>query len=201
MDLIQIKDVTVVSDSKTVLNNYNFTLKKGAKIHLTGKSGIGKSTIFRILLGFQEYESGSIYFEEELLKAGDFSDVRNKIAYVNQTPSFRPGVVKDVLEELKTFKNNVFEGIDDSLFTLFEFDKGLLSQATTELSGGEKQRLAIMIAISLGREIYFLDEITSALDSELKEKVIQYFDSMDATVLLISHDNDWSSSTFEEVAF
>ncbi len=201
MSLFQLEDITVITDSKTVLNKYNFSVREGDKIHLTGKSGIGKSTIFRIILGFQEYQSGAIYFDGVPLHTNEFSNIRNKIAYVNQSPSFRPGIVKDILDEIKSFKNNNFEGISDHLYTLFEFDKDLLNHLTTELSGGEKQRLAIMIALSLGRKIFFLDEITSALDYELKEKVIQYFDSIDATVLLISHDNDWSSSTFKEVLF
>ncbi|MCK4941335.1 ATP-binding cassette domain-containing protein, partial [candidate division WOR-3 bacterium] len=61
-----------------------------------------------------------------------------------------------------------------------------------KLSGGEKQRILIVIALLLKRSVFLLDEVTSALDSELKEKVRDFFlKGDDWTVMVISHDKDW----------
>ena len=78
------------------------------------------------------------------------------------------------------------------LIHVFELDEEILSKNYEELSGGEKQRIVIIISILLNREIFLLDEITSALDENLKKKVIDYFlDWNDLTVIIISHDTDY----------
>jgi len=73
----------------------------------------------------------------------------------------------------------------------FEFDEKLLDKTIYDLSGGERQRLGLIMAIMLNRPVYLLDEITSALDTELKERVAEYFAKTDNTVIAVSHDDVW----------
>lgn len=73
-----------------------------------------------------------------------------------------------------------------------ELEYDILDKNFQELSGGEKQRIGILITFLLNRDIYLLDEITSALDVNLKKKVADYFLAReDWTILEISHDREW----------
>lgn len=75
----------------------------------------------------------------------------------------------------------------------------ILSKNINQLSGGEKQRLAFVIIILLDRKIWILDEITSSLDQDMKEKVINYILNTNKTVILVSHDKTESLNNFRTV--
>ncbi len=105
------------------------------------------------------------------------------------------GSIQPLVERIFSYKGN--SGVFDKrklkqLVTHFELGTGILDKKFEELSGGEKQRIGIIISLLSNRNIYFLDEITSSLDAELKEKVIRYYLDLDnATELIISHDPEW----------
>ena len=81
----------------------------------------------------------------------------------------------------------------------FNLDSNILSKNINQLSGGEKQRLAFVIIILLDRKIWILDEITSSLDQDMKEKVINYILNTNKTVILVSHDKTESLNNFRTV--
>jgi putative ABC transport system ATP-binding protein len=79
-----------------------------------------------------------------------------------------------------------------SLLEFLRLKESILQEDFEKLSGGEKQRILIVIALLLRRSVFLLDEVTSALDAELKEKVRDHFIKKDDwTVIVISHDKDW----------
>jgi len=201
MSLIQLSDININFNNKEVLKDFSLSINEGEKILITGKSGKGKSTLLRILLGFVKSDGGDFYYKGELITSSGYSDIRKEIAYVNQDVTLRPGKVKDVLEEIATFSGNSYDGgFDNELASLFEFDIDLLAKDTVELSGGERQRLGIILSIMLGRDVFLLDEITSALDKNLKTKVVEYYANCKGTVVAISHDSCWlDSDKFREV--
>ncbi|MGL5545200.1 MAG: ATP-binding cassette domain-containing protein, partial [Cetobacterium sp.] len=96
--------------------------------------------------------------------------------------------------KIKLDYKNLFEH-----FNLFSLEKDVLNKNINELSGGEKQRLAFIITILLDREVWILDEITSSLDQDMKEKVTQYILNSDKTVILVSHDNTESLQKFRRI--
>jgi putative ABC transport system ATP-binding protein len=74
----------------------------------------------------------------------------------------------------------------------FDLGADFIDKNFQDLSGGEKQRISIIISIIMEKEIYLLDEVTSSLDNKMKEKVVDYFvDKMDKTEIIISHDSHW----------
>jgi putative ABC transport system ATP-binding protein len=78
------------------------------------------------------------------------------------------------------------------LLEYFDLESKILEKDFQDLSGGEKQRISIIVSILLDKELYLLDEITSSLDNKMKKKVVDYFvDKMDKTQIIISHDNHW----------
>jgi len=195
MDLIEFSDINLRYGEKEIFREYSLSVDEGEKVLISGKSGNGKSSLLRILLGFASFDSGELYVKGKLVSPADFSDIRNLFAYVNQDVTLRPGNARMVLGEIAKFSGNDYDGgFDVELAELFEFDLNLLDKDTEELSGGERQRLGIILAIMLGRPVFLLDEVTSALDEGLKQKVAAYFAACDKTVISISHDREWAES-------
>ena len=189
---IELKDINLTFKDKQILSNLNLIVKDGDKVLISGNSGKGKSTLFKILLGFQRFESGSYLINGKDYKKYDISEVRNNFAYVDQDVSIRNIIVKDYFHEIHKFQhNNINEEIDKSLCDYFDFDLSLLEKEVSLLSGGERQRMAIIIAIMLERPCFLLDEVTAALDKDLKMKVVNYFVNSNKTVLAVSHDSIW----------
>lgn len=192
MSIIEFSNINLRFQDKEIFRDFSLKIEKGEKLQIVGKSGNGKSTLLRILLGFQSCDSGELYIKNKLVTAGDFRETRKLFAYVNQDVTLRPGIARDVLQEVAKFSGNTYDGcFDKEIAELFEFNTKLLDKDTEELSGGERQRLGIILAIMLKRPVFLLDEVTSALDVGLKHKVVKYFYNCEETVITISHDNEW----------
>ncbi len=194
--MIKFKDVNLSYNGKKIIHNLTFEINKGDKIVFSGKSGSGKSSIFNLLMGFAEPDTGEIIFNKEHINEKSVWNIRKKVAYIDQDVSLGKGKVIalfDLVSGLKTNASLDFNQTDiDGLLTYFELEKDIIDKDIGELSGGERQRLAIVIAIILKREIFFLDEITSSLDKELKKKVVDYFvGEKNITCLVNSHDSVW----------
>ena len=109
--------------------------------------------------------------------------------------------VKNLLDEIFSYRTNK-EKLDHEKLRVFmqelELEGNILDKNFQELSGGEKQRIGILIALLLNRDIYLLDEVTSALDMNLKKKVSDYFLAReDWKLLVISHDREWERDWIE----
>lgn len=178
-----------------VLNDFSFEIAAGDKVNISGRSGIGKTTLFRLLLGFEKPDNGEIFFENEPLTDVSVWNVRRRVAYVSQDLNIGRGKVQAFFDETLSLKVNLPHKPNSPaeikhLLKYFELPESILGKNIEELSGGEKQRIAIINALLLKRRIFFLDEVTSALDKSLKTKVLDYFLlNPDFTVLYISHDN------------
>ncbi len=179
-------------NEKNILDDFSLTINQGDKVLITGKSGTGKSTLLNILLGFTPLDKGEILYHSKPLKGSDFKSFRRNCAYVNQDVTLRSGTVKEILEDISQFSYNVLNPtLSQETIDFLEFEPQLFHQAIEDLSGGERQRLGLLIAFALKRPIYLLDEITSALDHDLKVKVVNYLLDIEATVIIVSHDQEW----------
>jgi len=122
------------------------------------------------------------------------------MAYVAQEPELGEGIVRDALKHPFTYKINRGTAYSESkaveLFERFQLNASFLEKDICSLSGGEKQRIALVIALSLERPLLLLDEAASALDSTSKKAVREYLCQCDAlTILSVSHDiRDFSLS-------
>jgi ABC-type iron transport system FetAB ATPase subunit len=195
---IEIDNLTLQFGSQTVLDDFSLSILPGQKVLLSGNSGTGKSSLLRCLLGFIVPRQGQIRIQGTPLDGKSVWHIRRQMAYVAQEPQLGSGKVRDVLGRPFTWKANHSLRYDaDEMVQLCRrlyVPEMLLDKDITDLSGGEKQRIALISAILLGRSIYLLDETTSALDAESKKAILDYWASRtDLTVLIVSHDTAASS--------
>ncbi len=195
---IQFKDVQKQYDQKVIFDHLNFQIHEGERVLFQGPSGMGKTTLFHLLLGLEQVNAGEILFNGKVLDISVIRDLRQKVAYVPQIIDLGQGQVRAIIKELMSFQINTklteWPRQLPLLLKRFDLDLGILEQPFPMLSGGEKQRIAIIIAILLERKIFLLDEPTAALDPALKQKVVQYFsERKDTTLLIISHDQEWQN--------
>jgi putative ABC transport system ATP-binding protein len=202
-ELIKYENVGISFDNRKILSSFNLSIKKKQKVLIRGKSGVGKTTLLKMLLGFTKPAEGTLYFRNKVIDSRTCWEVRKEIAYVIQDTDLGEGKVKNLLGEIFSYRANK-EKLDHEKLRTFmrelELEDNLLDQNFQELSGGEKQRIGILISLLLNRNIYLLDEVTSALDMNLKRKIADYFLAReDLTLLVISHDREWERDWIERI--
>lgn len=202
-ELIKYENIGVSFENRKILSGFNLTVKKNQKILLRGKSGTGKTTLLKILLGFTKPSEGTIYFRNRVIDSKTCWEARKEIAYVVQNTDLGEGKVKSLLDDIFSYRANK-EKIDHEKLRVFmrelELEDDILEKDFQELSGGEKQRIGILIALLLNRNIYLLDEVTSALDAKLKKKIADYFLARENwTLLIVSHDREWERDWMETI--
>ena len=194
--MITFDHIHLAFDGRKILNDLSFEVKRGEKVVVLAKSGSGKSSLFSLVLGFIEPDEGEVFFDGRMIDEKIVWEVRKKIAYIDQDVSLGGGKILDLLDLVAKLKTNIhLDGFREQLQELlqyFELDKEIIKKDIEDLSGGERQRLAIIIAVLLQRDVFLLDEVTSALDKQLKKKVADFFIAReDWTCLVISHDPVW----------
>lgn len=195
--MIEFKNINLSFDNKSILRNFSLYIRQGEKLLIKGKSGSGKTSLLKLLLGFTTPNSGEISFNKQQITQKNIWDIRKETAYIDQNVNSIGESVLDWFHFLKHLKANkkINFSNDDILkhFHFFHLDPSLLNASISSLSGGEKQRISIITALLLNRKIFLLDEITASLDTELKRKTAELFLSEPSfTVLAVSHDDVWT---------
>jgi len=202
-EIIRYENIGISFGSKKLISGFSIHIFRGQKILLRGKSGTGKSTLFKMLLGFGKPSEGLLYYREKPVNSQVAWEIRKEVSYVSQDTDLGEGPVKDLLDEIFSYRPNKEKRNPEKLNILmkeFELEKDTLEKNFENLSGGEKQRIGILIALMLDRDIFLLDEATSALDSELKKRVVDHFlKHKDWTLFIISHDREWERDEVEIV--
>ncbi|WP_053588365.1 ABC transporter ATP-binding protein [Bacillus sp. FJAT-22090] len=177
--LLEIKNITKnywdMKEAKCRLHlfeNITVVLQKAERIALLGKSGEGKSTLLRTLALFETLDKGEIYFKGDSAKELDTRQWRMNIAYVAQQSIMLLGTIEDNLKTVSKLHNIPF---DEGLAKKYMKDIGLehlmWNKKAKDLSGGEKQRVALVRTLLLNPPVLLLDEITASLDQQSKEYV------------------------------
>ncbi len=194
--MIRFDHVHLAFDGRKIFNDLSLEVQRGEKVVVLAKSGTGKSSLFSLVLGFLEPDEGQVSFDGQPVDEKSAWEIRQKIAYIDQDVSLGDGKIIDLFDFVLKLKANIHLGGSrermQELLQYFEFDQEILTKDIENLSGGERQRLAIIIAVLLQRDVFLLDEVTSALDKQLKKKVADFFIArQDWTCLVISHDPVW----------
>lgn len=189
---IQFKNVTFGYDENLILKNLNFKIEKGKKYALIGPSGIGKSTILRLLLGVYNNYEGEILINNISLKEINKDKWRDLFSIINQNPYlFADSITNNIVlwqnYDSEKFKKVVAETNLASLIQKNDFNYKPVKDDSVNISGGEKQKIAIARSLFLEKEILLLDEFTNALDIKNRKQIESLILNMDKTILHISH--------------
>lgn len=181
-------------DSPLIIDDLNLSVKKGEYLGIVGSTGCGKSTLFRLLLGFEKPQSGGVYFDNQSLSKLDLHSVRRKIGIV--------------LQNGKLFADSIFANItitnpnatmDDAWVAaekagcaedIKSMPMGMHTMVSEDgggISGGQKQRIMIARALISNPELLMFDEATSALDNITQSIVVDTLEKMDITRIVIAH--------------
>ena len=194
--MISFRNVNLSFDDNKIINNLNLNIKEGDKFLLNQKSGCGKTTLIKTIMGFTEPDSGTITINKNIINHNNINKIRADIFYLDQDVTLPELRIKDLFNEIQNYKynKNIYKNFDlNRLISEFQLDKDILEKNIKKLSGGERQRVGLIIGILLNRPIWLLDEPTSALDDDLKYFVKKRVESLKKTVLIISHDNCWNN--------
>ena len=205
--IVDFNNVTFAYDDKNVVENLSFSVKEGEQVTLSGRTGTGKSTIFKLLLGLYEPDKGSVSIAGQKATAIPDSEKRRIYGYVEQTFHMVPGTVKDqiTLYDVSITDEDVIEaakaaGIHDAIM---ELDNGYDTICKPEdFSQGQWQLLSIARAAAAKPELLLLDEITANLDADTEKNVLDALNrvSKNRTVISISHRTNAKMGRIIEIA-
>ena len=206
--LVDFNNVTFsYDDDKNVVENLSFSIKKGEQVTLSGRTGAGKSTIFKLLLGLFEPDEGSVSIAGQKATAIPDSEKRKIYGYVEQTFHMVPGTVKDqiTLYDREVTDEDVIKaaktaGIHDAIM---ELENGYDTICKPEdFSQGQWQLLSIARAAAAKPELLLLDEITANLDADTEKNVLGALNrvSENRTVISISHRTNAKMGRIIEIA-
>ena len=201
VDMVTYSFIDQDGKNMPVIDNFSMSLNKGERVGISGASGIGKTTLFNLLLGFYTPQKGLISIDGEPISCTNISSWHELTAYVPQEVFIMDGTIaenvafgKDILEIDRKRVLEVLKqaSLSDFVDTLSDGMDTRVGEYGCRLSGGQRQRVGIARALYKQAEVLFFDEATSSLDSETEQEItntIHKLFSMDKnlTILIIAH--------------
>ena len=187
--------------SEDVLSELNFTISKGEKIGINGRSGAGKTTLFNLLLGLYSPTAGEITIDGERLTAENRRKWQNSIGYVSQSVFLTDSTVLSNITLGCDSQNIDMErvemavkaaSLDDFISKLPNGIDTRIGECGALLSGGQRQRIGIARALYKGADVLFFDEATSSLDSQTEQSINEAIAALaqsnkSLTIVVIAH--------------
>ena len=177
-----------------VLRNLSMKIHSGEYVAIVGRTGCGKSTLVRLLLGFEKPEKGTIFYDQYDINSVDPRSLRKSIGVVIQNGGLFQGdiysnitISAPMLTMDEAWEAAEMAGIADDIREMPMGMQTLISEGQGGISGGQKQRLMIARAIAPKPRVLIFDEATSALDNRTQKQVSDALDKLKCTRIVIAH--------------
>ncbi len=177
-----------------IVNDLSLKIRPGEYVAIVGRTGCGKSTLMRLLLGFEKPEKGAVYYDGKDITRLDHGSLRRNIGTVMQSGGLFQGDIYSniVISAPHLTLDEAWEaaeiaGIADDIRAMPMGMQTLISEGHGGISGGQKQRLMIARAVAPKPKILMFDEATSALDNKTQKQVSEALDKMGCTRIVIAH--------------
>lgn len=195
MEVIGADDLSFAYDEEDVLTDTSFAIPKGAFVAITGASGIGKSTLLKLMLGIFKPRAGSLYVRHGGGRIELSRNTRRLFAYVPQGNFLFSGTLRENMlisnprASQKEIDRAVYiSAMDQFLEQLPDGLETVIGENGTGLSEGQVQRLAIARAVLSGAPILLLDEATSSLDARTEQLVLERISALpECTCIAVTH--------------
>ena len=179
---------------RKILDDLSLTIPARQYVAIVGKTGCGKSTLMRLLLGFEKPEKGAIFFDRKDVQTLDMGSLRKRIGTVMQDGDIFAGSIYDNitisapgLSLQEAWDAAEIAGIADEIRDMPMGMNTVLQEGGGGISGGQRQRLMIARAVAPKPKLLLLDEATSALDNITQKQVSEALDAMKCTRIVIAH--------------
>ena len=177
-----------------MLDNMSLKIRPGQYVAIVGKTGCGKSTLMRLLLGFEKPQKGAVYYDGRDIERIDLKSLRRRIGVVMQNGKLFSGDIYSniVISAPWLTQSDAWDaaekaGIAEDIRRMPMGMNTIISEGSGGISGGQRQRLMIARAIAPKPKILMLDEATSALDNLTQKRVSESLDSLKCTRIVIAH--------------
>lgn len=192
---LEISNISFKTDNQSILESISFSVEKGERVTITGPSGGGKSTLLKIIGNIINPTEGKVMFYGEDIQETDPLHYRQKVSYFFQNASLFDQTVRDNLSFPYDIRDEEFnEEKARDMLERVSLSRSYLDKPVNELSGGEKQRVALIRNMMYLPEVLLLDEVTSSLDAENKEIIHGILDTLNKesglTTLSVTHDEN-----------
>ena len=181
-------------DGPYILDDLSLRIKQGEYVAVVGRTGCGKSTLIRLLLGFEKPETGAIYYNNNDLNDIDLPSLRKRIGTVMQDAGLFSGSIYEniVITAPQLTQEDAWEaaeaaGLAEDIRAMPMGMHTVISEGQGGVSGGQRQRIMIARAIAPKPKLLIFDEATSALDNKTQKQVSEALDAMGCTRLVIAH--------------
>ena len=181
-------------DTPLIIDNLSLKIRAGQYVAIVGKTGCGKSTLMRLMLGFETPQKGAVYFDGKDLTALDLKSLRRKIGVVMQNGKlFQGDIYSNIavsapgLTAEGAMKAAEAAGMADDINNMPMGLHTIISEGGGGISGGQRQRLLIARAIAPNPKLLMFDEATSALDNLTQKQVSDSLDKLKCTRIVIAH--------------
>ncbi len=181
-------------NSPYVLDDISLKIKPGEYVAIVGSTGCGKSTLVRILLGFEKPEKGAVFYDGKDMTGLDLPSLRRKIGTVMQDAGVFQGDIYSniVISAPQLTMDDAWKaaekaGIADDIRAMPMGMNTMISEGQGGISGGQRQRIMIARAIAPEPKLLIFDEATSALDNKTQRQVSESLDAMGCTRIVIAH--------------
>ncbi|GAB2027794.1 ATP-binding cassette domain-containing protein [Lactovum odontotermitis] len=192
MKTFEVKNISYNDAGKEILHDISLDIdEKDHYVTITGPSGGGKSTFLKILSSLLDFSSGELIYRGKSLQVLDPILYRREVSYCFQQPVLFGQTVRECLTFPFEIRKLDFDK-EKVLAELAEVNLGadFLDQEISKLSGGEKQRVALVRNMLFEPAVLLLDEVTSGLDSENKTIVRDFINRQKATIIEVTHDSE-----------
>ncbi|MBS4761338.1 ATP-binding cassette domain-containing protein [Carnobacteriaceae bacterium zg-ZUI252] len=195
--ILQLENIGYTTSNQSFsLQNITFDVHEGEWLSVIGPNGSGKSTLSKIMMGLIDYQSGQLFFQNQVVTSQNFHDYRDQIGYVFQNPDNQfvgITVEEDIafgLENRQVPSEQMADKIKDILNLV---DMTAYAQtAIDELSGGQKQRVALASAMVLNPKVLILDEATTMIDPQSRQELFQVLKKIQVekgvAIVSVTHD-------------
>ena len=191
---VSFENVSFTYENKLVLNNVSFDIHANSLTAIVGKSGSGKSTIFRLLLRLYKLDKGNIYIDGTNIYEYSSKVYSSNVSITTQKPFIFNMSIKENLSLIDSNHEHQVEackrvGIHDFIMSLPKGYNTILKEDAVDISGGQKQLIALARTLLSKSEILLFDEVTASLDPNTAKHVMNVLKNLkkDHTVIMITH--------------
>jgi len=190
--IFEVKNLSYQVGETKILKQINLDINKGQYLTVVGPSGSGKSTLMRILASMISATSGEVIFDGKSIETYEPTAYRQRVSYAFQQPTLFGKTVRDnLMFPFEVRKQEFDEKKVNDYLEMVNLDASYIDKSVNDVSGGEKQRIALLRNLLFPPEVLITDEVTAGLDADNKtivHKMLNKFNQDGLTILRVTHD-------------